>query len=55
MLEEIHDHLTGPGPDERRQPAPRGRWSPPEVEDLPPLKDLTLQTGDPLDGDESLF
>jgi hypothetical protein len=28
----------------------RREWSPPEIEDLPRLTDLTLQTGSPIGG-----
>jgi hypothetical protein len=30
-------------------------WVPPEVGELPPLNDLTLQTGDPIGGGEGVF
>lgn len=33
----------------------RRPWTPPAVEALPPLKELTLQTGDPIGGSESVF
>jgi hypothetical protein len=34
-------------PDEPRTLRP---WVPPRIEELPPLTDLTLATGDPIDG-----
>jgi len=38
-----------------RSPRDRGEnglcpWVPPRIEELPPLTDLTLQTGSPIDG-----
>lgn len=33
-----------------RHGEPRLPWHPPEIEELPPLTDLTLQTGDPVSG-----
>jgi hypothetical protein len=42
---------TGQPPEDR----PRRPWRPPKIEDLPPLTDLTLQTGSPIGGDQSIF
>jgi hypothetical protein len=43
----------------RRQPeaAPRKSWTPPRIDDLPRLENLTLQTsvGDPIDPGGSIF
>lgn len=36
-------------------PVKRRPWTSPKVEDLPPLRDLTLQTGLPIGGGESVF
>lgn len=30
-------------------------WTAPQLEELPPLRDLTLATGSGIDGDESVF
>jgi hypothetical protein len=40
----------------RRTPetAPRKSWIAPEVKDLPRLENLTLQTGNPIDGGPSI-
>lgn len=37
-------------PADEKQP-----WVSPELEELPPLRDLTLQTGSGIGGDESVF
>lgn len=45
-------------PEPSPQPAavPRKRWTPPRIDDLPRLENLTLQTGAPIDGDSgSIF
>jgi hypothetical protein len=34
---------------------PRCVWTKPEIVNLPPLTDLTLQTGSPISGGEGLF
>ena len=34
---------------------PKRNWVPPSLEKLPRLTDLTLQTGDPVPGDEGVF
>ena len=41
----------------RRAPEtpPRKSWIVPEVKDLPRLENLTLQTGLPIDGDQSII
>jgi hypothetical protein len=39
-----------PSPDEPPRKAGRRPWTPPTVEDLPKLNDLTLITGDPIGG-----
>jgi hypothetical protein len=41
----------------RPEPAatPRKSWTPPRIDDLPRLENLTLQTGNPVDGDQSIF
>lgn len=47
-----HDPRSRPpaGGDER-PPASRRPWTPPALEELPPLTDLTLQTGSEIEGD----
>jgi hypothetical protein len=41
-----HEHRDG----EPVEAGVRAPWVPPEVTELPPLTDLTLQTGDPIGG-----
>ncbi|MFN2419856.1 MAG: hypothetical protein ABR527_00510 [Gemmatimonadota bacterium] len=41
-------------PDEAKETAKR-TWTDPSLEKLPRLTDLTLQTGDPVPGDEGVF
>ncbi len=43
----LHKPSPGGEPDGRADRAP---WIRPEVEELPPLTDLTLMTGDPIGG-----
>lgn len=40
-------HVRRPGQSDRERVRP---WSPPRIKKLPPLTDLTLQTGDPVQG-----
>lgn len=40
---------------EERVDAGKRRWIRPSIEKLPRLTDLTLQTGDPVPGDEGVF
>lgn len=49
-------------PEPQHPPAPQDQdnrsrrpWSRPTIKDLPPLKDLTLQTGGAIGGGESVF
>ena len=37
------------------RPEPKAPWQTPAIEKLPRLTELTLQTGDPVPGDEGVF
>lgn len=44
------DRPEGRAPQGDPPGADRRPWTPPRLEELPPLTDLTLQTGDPISG-----
>jgi hypothetical protein len=39
----------------RKDEVAKRKWTDPSLEKLPRLTDLTLQTGDPIPGDEGVF
>lgn len=49
------DPLSRSGSAQRDAAPQRRPWQVPVVEDLPPLRDLTLQSGAAVPGDESIF
>lgn len=54
----LSDHNADDRPDPqdpKAAPVTQRRWKKPVVEDLPPLSDLTLQTGSSIGGGESVF
>jgi hypothetical protein len=55
----MHEDVRPTPPPNRKdrddEPATRMPWRPPTIEKLPPLTDLTLQTGSPIPGGEGLF
>lgn len=49
------EDVAGPGDESAVEADDRRVWVRPRLEELPPLRELTLQTGGGVGGDESVF